>query len=207
MTRVLDDFEERSARYIATFIEMPMPLATWKTPDGQIWTPQQVLQGWSRRSSDHWAWRMLHAWIMKGAVTVRHVELPVEYQRPGDEAWQFISKLGDGTFEREPHGVTGRGDMLVHYDACDQGLFVEFGTCTPAKFVLNLGVTGNDWMIVPGGKCGYGFVFSPIKPPLLSVTSFEAPLKELLEELSGCKDKNRACRTPLPRPAAETEVM
>jgi hypothetical protein len=177
MTRSLDDFEARSARHIAAFIEMPMPLATWQTPDGKIWTPQQVLQGWSRRSSDHWAWRTLHAWIMKDAVTIRHVELPRAYQKPGDEAWQFVGSLGNGTFEREPHGAMGRGDMLVNYDDDGLGLFVEFGTCAPAKFVFNLGTTGNDWMLVPGGKCGYGFVFTPLNPPLLWGTHFDAALK------------------------------
>jgi hypothetical protein len=183
MTRSLDDFEVRSAQRIAAFIEMPMPLATWQTPDGKIWTPQQVLRGWSGRSSDHWAWRVLHAWIMKDAVAVQHVELPVGYQQPGDAAWQFVSKLGNGTFEREPHGAMGRADMLVHYDEDDLGLFVEFGTCTPAKFVFNLGVTVNDWMLVPGGQCSYGFVFTPLKPPLLRVTNFEAALKPLASSL------------------------
>ncbi len=167
MPRSLDDFEARNARCIAAFIEMPMPTATWQTPSGKIWTPQQVLQGWTRRSSDHWAWHTLHAWIMKDAVVVHHVELPGTYQKSGDPAWQFVSRLGNGTFDREPHGAMGRGDMLVHYDDDGPGLFVEFGTCTPAKFVFNLGVTGNDWMLVPGGKCSYAFVFTPLKPPLL----------------------------------------
>jgi hypothetical protein len=181
MTRSLDDFEVRSARHIAAFIEMPRPEATWKTPDGKIWTPQQVLQGWSRRSSDHWAWQMLHAWIMRDAVAVHHVDLPFAYQQPGDKTWQFVSKLGNGTFEHEPHGAMGRGDMLVHYDDDDLGLFVEFGTCTPAKFVFNLGMTGNDWMLVPGGQCLYGFVFSPLKPPLLKRSQIEGSLPTIGE--------------------------
>lgn len=150
-----------------------MPLATWKTPDGKIWTPQQVLQGWSRRSSDRWAWQTLHNWVVNDAVIVRHVELPVEYQRPGDEAWQFISKLGNGDFEREPLGLMGRADMVVYFDTDDPGLFVEFGTCTPAKFVFNLGATGEDWMLVPRGPCTYGFVFTPLRPPLLRSTYFQ----------------------------------
>lgn len=109
---------------------------------------------------------MLHAWIMKGVVVVRHIELPCEYLRPGDRAWQFVTTQGCGA-EREPHGAMGRADVLVHFDDDDLGLFVEFGTCLPAKFVFNLGATGNDWMIVPGGRCKYGFVFTPCNPPLL----------------------------------------
>jgi len=179
MTQSLDDFEEHRAQLIAAFIEMPMPLATWKTPNGKIWTPQQVLQGWAPRFSDHWAWRTLHAWIMKDDVAVRHVELPVAYQQPDDEAWQFVTKLGNGNFELEPHGAMGRGDMLVHYDSDELGLFVEFGTCTPAKFVFNLGATGNDWMLVPGGRCSYGFVFTPLRPPLLRGTLFVPAFKPL----------------------------
>ena len=156
-----------NVRKITTF-----PGPAWKTPDGHAWTPQEVLVAWGGpRVSDAWACTMLASWVQSGKVTVFHVELPepLSCHDPNEPAWRFVTELGSDS-EREVTVMWGRADLAVEFPDEKGPLFVEFGTCPPGKFVLNLGTTGNDQMIVPYG-CPYGFIFRPKREfmPLLGM--------------------------------------
>ena len=137
------------------------PDFAWTTPDGKRWAPQDVLQGWGGgHISDRWACSTLARWVREKRVVVEHIELPEPLTRhnPEDPAWKVVSALGDSAI-LEPDSWYGRADLGV----CNGGLIdllVEFGTCFPGKFLLNVG-SGFvcDWGIVPY-HCPYGFVFS-----------------------------------------------
>lgn len=161
MSSTLDIFERARLREFADYEAITLPKQTWQTPDRQWWTPQTVLKGWRPRISDHWAWVTLHAWVVADEVTVMHVELPeplVNHQ-PTDEAWSFIDYVfGPGEMEPLAYPI-GRADLFCDGDETQAPLMVEFGTCAPVKFVLNLGHNWcTHWMLVPYG-CPYAFVF------------------------------------------------
>lgn len=163
------------------------PTAAWKTPDGRSWTPQEVLVAWSgRRISDLWACSLLASWIRTGRVEVFHITLPepLKAHDPKEPAWSFIEALGHDA-EREVNVLFGRADLAINFSNDDKGtLFVEFGTCPPGKFVLNLGQMANDLMIVPY-NCPYAFIFRPKREfvPLM-------PMPEI-EELAELEEKKR----------------
>jgi len=160
---LMEDFERSHLRTFAEYEDIPLPKRTWRTPDGQWWTPQSILEGWQRRISDHWAWLTLHCWIVQDDVDVTHVELPAPLRRhePIDPAWTYVDQLyGPGIREADAHPL-GRADLLFPGEGGEPSLMVEFGTCAPAKFTINLGSssTYTHWMSVPYG-CEYGFVFT-----------------------------------------------
>jgi hypothetical protein len=161
MASMLDAFERARLREFAEYEAVTLPKKTWRTPNGQWWTPQSVLKGWRPRISDHWAWVTLHAWIVWDKVTVAHVELPepLVAHRPEDEAWAFIDYVfGPGELEPLAHPV-GRADLYCDGEEGQAPLMVEFGTCAPVKFLLNLGHNYlTHWMLVPY-SCPYAFVF------------------------------------------------
>jgi hypothetical protein len=156
----LDHFETANLAALSRAAGEPLPERSWITPEGRAWTPQQVLTGFRCRVSDYWAWHCLHQWVRQKLVEVEHESLPsaLMSHSPEDPAWSHIENfLGKG--EREPwtHPI-GKAD----FQSTDKGrtTTVEFGTCAPAKFVLNLGWSRPrfTWMIVPYG-CPYAFTF------------------------------------------------
>lgn len=155
---IIDAFEQEHATRLAKFAKSLLPKSSWRTPD-RSWTPQDVLRGFHPRVSDRWAWLLLHYWIVNGDVEVLHTALPAPLWRhdPVDPAWTFIEQtFGPG--ELEPVVPLGRADLAC---AVENGrLVVEFGTCFPAKFVLNFATTARSThaMIVPHG-CSYAFTF------------------------------------------------
>jgi hypothetical protein len=139
------------------------PEYVWLTPDGQHWAPQDILQGWGgAHISDRWACSTLASWVLQKLVSVKHLELPEPLTRhhPDDPAWKAVAALGRST-TLEPDSWFGRADLGVYWDDDDApNLLVEFGTCFPGKFLLNVGSCYiADWGIVPY-QCKYGFVFS-----------------------------------------------
>lgn len=159
---LIEAFERSHLLQFARYEQIPLPKRTWRTPGGRWWTPQEALNGWQSRISDHWSWVTLHYWIVKDEVDVSHVELPTGLQRhsPEDPAWAFIDRtFGPGVREPWTHPL-GRADLFCPSPNPDRsGLTVEFGTCTPAKFVINLGWTSErPWMIVPYDE-PFAFVF------------------------------------------------
>jgi hypothetical protein len=166
---IIEHIERDRAADLARWYSIPLPAASWLTPDGKAWTPQEVIRGFNPGHSDRWAWLHLHHWITTGAVQVRHIELPTEMlaQKPSDPVWQFIAEMdADNSPEFEPWVDGGRADMAIDIGDGGPTLFVEFGSCKPMKFAMCIGGSGNDWMIVPY-QCKYAFVFTPVDPPLL----------------------------------------
>jgi hypothetical protein len=162
---LIDTIERTNLQELAAYADVPLPKRTWRTPDRRWWTPQMVLSGWRKRISDHWAWLALHTWVVEGQVVVRHLELPTPLNKhsASDPAWAFIDQhYGPGESTPLTHPA-GQADL-----ACRGGkIIVEFGTCAPVRFVLNLGCSANvHWMLVPYG-CDYAFVFVPQTGPLL----------------------------------------
>jgi hypothetical protein len=171
---LIETFEHSHLREFAEYESVALPEKTWRTPDHRWWTPQSVLKGWGSRISDHWAWITLHCWIVEKRVMVMHVELPgpLGCHMPDDPTWAFVDRrYGPGETEPLAHPI-GRADLACYDDRDKILLMIEFGTCAPAKFILNLGhsccpvgnshplylVEGTHWMIVPYG-CAYAFVF------------------------------------------------
>jgi len=142
---------------------LPSPRNTWRTPDGKNWAPQDVLIGWEPAPSDHWACLTLHSWIKSDLVEVQHLEVPQPLKRhsPDDPTWAFIASIGNSpstSEDLEPDAWIGRADLAVSFDS-GPPVLVEFGGCSPAKMVLNIGSGyARDWMIVPY-RCEYAFVF------------------------------------------------
>lgn len=140
------------------------PGTTWITPDGRKWAPQDVLIGWQPRLSDRWGCSMLAHWIRSKQVSVSHVDLPqpLAVHRLSDPAWRAVAAMGFGSDESdlEPDAWLGRADLALYFEEPKLvSTLVEFGTCSPGKFVLNIGSCWVcDWMIVPYG-CPYGFEF------------------------------------------------
>jgi hypothetical protein len=164
----LDAFEKAQLHEFIKYTTASLPKRTWQTPDRQWWTPQSTVIGYRERVSDHWAWAILHRWIATQNVRVTHVALPQPLcsHQPTDNAWAYINhEFGPGELGPEAHPI-GQADLFCPGDANRRGLMVEFGTCAPAKFVLNLAVGGTDAMIVPYG-CPYAFVFLAPKRELL----------------------------------------
>lgn len=163
MTTLVEHYEVAHARDIAECLSISLPAASWRSPDGVSWTPQSVLCPWQPRTSDHWAWLRLHAWVLCGDVEVRHIELPspLLIHDRSEAAWRYVRSLG-GVVEDGPGGpgVTfGRVDLVLCGNDDGDPMLVEFGTCSPLKFVLNLGTSiDTDWMIVPF-HCPFAFVF------------------------------------------------
>jgi len=164
---LIDTFEHARLREFAEYESITLPKKTWQTPDHCWWTPQSVLKGWGSRISDHWAWITLHCWIVEKRVTVMHVELPSPLRRhtPDDPAWAFIDwQYGPGEVEPLAYPI-GLADLACQNNRDEPLLMIEFGTCAPVKFILNLGhafcdIQSTHWMIVPYG-CAYAFVFIP----------------------------------------------
>lgn len=161
---LIDTFEEANAAELIRAAQLPLPKSTWKTPDGKSWAPQDVLRGWGpKRASDRWAFWKLHiAVTVRKTREVKHIELatPLRYHNSSDLAWQQIAALAphNGPTDPEPDGWLGRADLALDYEDDAAPCLVEFGTCTPAKFTINVDLTRNDWMIVPY-NCPYAFVF------------------------------------------------
>ena len=158
MSTYLDNFEHANLRLLADYEEIAQPKRTWRTPDGRWWTPRDILNGWRPRVSDHWACLELHHGIIEDKVHVRHVELPEQLQghTRHDPAWVYLEHAF-GPFQREPQVLYGRADLAT--ECANGNLFIEMGTCAPAKFVLNLEHVPGDWMLVPYA-CSYAFVFT-----------------------------------------------
>jgi len=163
---LLENFERAHLKEFADAESIgPLKVPSVKTPDGRPWMLNEIVVGWQPRISDHWALTLLHAWIVYKLVKVCHVELPCELRASrnvDDPARAFIeSEFGPG--EREPcHFLIGRADFCSEGQDDDRPLLVEFGTCAPAKFVINLGMELCDHMIVPYNS-KYAFVFIPTK--------------------------------------------
>lgn len=167
---LLDQFEQTHAGTFARFATFLLPSSSWRTPDGRNWVPQDVLRAWgSARVSDRWAFVMLHTWIVQKRVTVEHAELPapLRWHDETDPAWAaIVREYGPGV--TEPFATFGRADLACEgKDGTEPLLMVEFGTCAPAKFVLNLGLStpSTHWMIVSYGA-PYAFVFRTCNGPL-----------------------------------------
>jgi hypothetical protein len=154
---LIDTYEEKHMATIARALTSPQPKQSWRTPDGRWWTPRSVLQGYHPRISDAWAWLLIHYWVVSEELKVLHFDLPSPlYRHSTDEpAWTAIeAEFGPG--ELEPEAVVGRADAIY-----EGPLFVEFGSCPPIKFALNLMLSDEThWMIVPY-SCKYAFVFVP----------------------------------------------
>lgn len=136
------------------------PKPCWKTPDGRAWAPQDALRGWRSHATDRWGCSIIAQWIEQKLVEVMHVDLPspLRYHAPDDPAWRYVAALGVAG-EREACNSWGRSDLVVTF-ADGATADVEFGTCSPAKFALNLGNAANDQIVVPYG-CRYAFAFRP----------------------------------------------
>jgi len=165
------------------------PGVTWKTPDGRGWKPQEVFIPWGeRRLSDPWACSLLAAWVQADRVEVFHLPLPqpLTCHDPREPAWRFVAALGNSS-EREINTLFGRADLAIDFPDEKATLFVEFGTCAPGKFVLNLGQMLNDQMIVPY-NCPYAFIFRPRREfmPLMRMSEIEE-LAERVERATGAK--------------------
>jgi hypothetical protein len=160
---LIDTFERAHRRELASYGQLPFPSQTLVTPDNQTWTPQSVLRGWrGGRISDRWAWAVLHAWVIRDEVTVDHLELPTKLVNhdPKDKAWSFIEGLFGPSIEEPLAHPIGRADLACGKHG-ESTLMIEFGTCTPAKFVINLGCSpSTHWMLVPYDSL-YAFVFCP----------------------------------------------
>jgi hypothetical protein len=162
---LIDDFERAHLREFAECGNLALPKKTWRTPDGRWWTPQAVLKGWRPRLSDQWACLALHYWVVKGQVSTQHVELPnpLGWHAPDDPAWAYIEQRY-GSIDPLAYPF-GRADLACPHESDEAALMVEFGSCAPVKFVLNLGhsfapIANTHWMIVPYG-CNYAFAFVP----------------------------------------------
>lgn len=165
---LIEAFERGHINAFAEVAKTVLPKVSWCTPDKTRWTPQKILHAWGPgRMSDHWAYLILHRWVASNKVEVAHVDLPspLRFHNPTDEAWRYIEKTyGGGEDSREPEALIGRADLAC---AGTPTLMVEFGTCAPVKFVLNLGLSDAHWMLVPY-ECKYAFVFIPVNWPILS---------------------------------------
>lgn len=172
---LLESFDRRSDLFSAAEL-VPAPVDTWRTPDGRTWTPQQVLRGWQRSIADHWACVTLHRWIKSGLVDVQHLVMPtpLSAHAADDPAWRFVSTLGRPTSREdlEPDDWLGRADLRIEFDTGEITL-VEFGTCSPAKMVWNIGATlPLDRMIV-AYNCDFAFIFRARTGPLLQMPEVE----------------------------------
>lgn len=127
----------------------------FRTPCGRLWNLQEVIVGWRERISDTWARSMICGEIQRGEVEVFHLELPTGYlgKNSSDHLVSFLEHRF-GKLEAEPTSFLGCGDFAV------DELVIELGTCSPAKFWLNLTHMNIDHMIIPF-SCDYGFVFRP----------------------------------------------
>lgn len=128
------------------------------------------------------------AWVQLDRVEVFHLTLPepLTSHDPRDPAWEFVAALGKDS-EREVTVLFGRADLAVNFSDAKGTLFVEFGTCVPGKFVLNLGQMLNDQMIVPY-NCPFAFIFRPKREfmPLMRMPEIEELADAQRESASAC---------------------
>lgn len=145
------EIEKQHRDSFVTFALKPLPKASWQTPDGRAWAPQDVLRGFNDRLSDAWAWWKLHQWVAREEILVAHVRLPSPLVRhsQADPTWRFI----DLTF--------GPCSQRLGADLACPRIDVEFGACMPLGFVLSLMLDdARPRMVVPY-ESPYAFIFKP----------------------------------------------
>lgn len=153
---LLEDFERAHRRRLHGAERSEKLPPSLKTPDGRDWRLSEIIVGWKPRISDRWAWSVLHGWIIAHKVLVAAMEMPCELstQDANDPAREFVERMFGPGERDQPHIHVGMVDFA------GEDALVEFGSITPASFVINLGTECCNHVVVPFSS-RYAFIFSP----------------------------------------------
>lgn len=177
---LLESFEESHTEQFLAVEHIKIPSATVKTSDGEPRAIYDIVCGHRIRISDHWAWLLLDYWVGTDKLLVREVPMafPLLSHDPTDNGWAFIEREYGPGHREGPQPLLGRADFTGRGRELPDGrhhpLFVEFGNCAPAKFVLNVTHEVADYMIVPYGS-KFAFVFLPTEDLIWAVAEKRMP--------------------------------